>query len=58
MTKEEKFDYINKRCDEYWDSKEMCYKCPVWKYIRQNNIDFCDELSTDKQYDILVNDED
>lgn len=54
MTKEEKFEVIMERCDKYWETKDICFGCPIWKYIRQNDIDFCDERSTDKQYEILM----
>lgn len=50
MTKEEKVDYINKRCDAIY----ACIYCPIKQYMSENDIEYCLDIPIDKQYELLM----
>lgn len=59
MTKEEKFEVIMERCDKYWESKEICFVCPIWKYMKnsqEGDLLICTDVDVDTMYELLVND--
>lgn len=54
MDNTDKKQVINEKCDEYWTSNQNCFDCPMWKYIKENGMQFCVDVPMDKQYEILT----
>ncbi len=50
LQKEFKHQAVVENCEKH----SLCFKCPIWKYMEQNNIERCSEITDEKQYELLL----